>query len=159
MELLNESSHTRLRDATSSEDIDGIVGNVVGAARGIRFEQGDRPSEEFRLLCIGHLVHLKGDRLEPGLTGFCDGNPAISQSAYVDGNEASPETPKAKKGLRRAEYSHLCQLLSDDRLRDKGLSKDNALISPFQALLYDGAHPADDSACHGPALVVEIAHE
>ena len=32
-------------------------------------------------------------------------------------------------------------------------------MRPFEALFEDGAHPADDGAGHGPALVVEVRHD
>ena len=49
-------------------------------------------------------------------------------------------------------------LLSDGRLLDELLAKDDTLVAPFQALFDDGAGLADDGAGHHEALVIEVRH-
>ena len=49
--------------------------------------------------------------------------------------------------------------MTDHWLVDKFLSKNDPLITPFHALLCDGAHPADHCTGHSPPLVVEVAHD
>ena len=40
----------------------------------MRLQQGDGTGEELALLRVGHVVHLVGDLLEPGLGGFGQGD-------------------------------------------------------------------------------------
>lgn len=50
-------------------------------------------------------------------------------------------------------------LLPNDGLIDQALAKDDALVSPLEALLDNGAGHADRGASHAPALVVEVAED
>lgn len=59
---------------------------------------------------------------------------------------------------RLGQRDHLGQFLAHHGLADQRLPKHDALVRPLQAFLDDGAHPPDHAARHGPALVVEVAH-
>jgi hypothetical protein len=74
VEHLDNTTHTAPGDTTASEDIRGVIGNIVGAASGVRFQESDGTGEELALLGVGHVVHLVGDLLEPGLGGFGQGD-------------------------------------------------------------------------------------
>jgi hypothetical protein len=49
-------------------------------------------------------------------------------------------------------------LLSNGRLLDEFLAKDNALVTPFQAFLNNGSRLSDDGTCHHKAFMVKIRH-
>jgi hypothetical protein len=74
VEHLDNTTHTTPGDTTTSEDIRGVIGNIMSAARRVRFQQGDGAGEELALLGVGHVVHLVGDLLEPGLGGLGQGD-------------------------------------------------------------------------------------
>lgn len=52
-----------------------------------------------------------------------------------------------------------CLLLTNYRLINETLAKDDALVRPLQALLNDEALRGEGAAGHDPALVVEVAED
>lgn len=62
--------------------------------------------------------------------------------------------------LRRlGQHDHAGELGANDGLLDERAGEDEALVRPLEAFLGDGAEPADGTAGHGPALVVEVGED
>jgi hypothetical protein len=147
MELLDDLSHTSLSNTTTSEDIASIIGDFMCTASGEGFEQADWSAKILVLVRVGHCVHLMRDLLEPSLSGFCMLDHAC------------------KPGKRLMSVSCVCisseydSLSTNDWLFGEGLSKDDALIAPLQALFRDSSHPLYYRCCHCPTFVVEVAHD
>lgn len=74
MEHLDDLAHARLGDTTTSEDVGGVVSNLLCGVGGIRLEQTDGTTQVGGLFGVGHVAHLVGDRLEPGLVGLAEGD-------------------------------------------------------------------------------------
>lgn len=67
MEHLDDAAHAGLGQAAAAEDLDRLVGDLVGGARDAHLEEADGPAQVLGLLAVGHVAHLVGDGLEPGL--------------------------------------------------------------------------------------------
>ena len=115
----------------------------------MRLEEANGPAQVLRLLRVGHVGHLVGNRLEPGLVGL-DVRYHLGQSVA----KRSAGSMLAHEGG----VSHGYALLPDGRLLDELLAKDNALVAPFQTLFHHGAGHAYHTAAHHEAFVVEVAH-
>lgn len=74
VEVLNVLAHAGLGEAAAAPDLDGLVGDFVGAAGDAHLEQADGAGEVEGLLLVGHVAHLVGDGLEPGLVGLDEGD-------------------------------------------------------------------------------------
>lgn len=74
MEHLDELAHTGLGNSTTTPDLDGLVGDLVGGAGGAHLEQTGGTGEVLGLLAVGHVAHLVGDGFEPGLVSFDEGD-------------------------------------------------------------------------------------
>lgn len=72
--MLNVLAHAGLGQAAAAPDLDGLVGDLVGAAGDAHLEQADGAGEVLGLLLVGHVAHLVGDGLEPGLVGLDEGD-------------------------------------------------------------------------------------
>ena len=74
VEHFDDLAHARLGDTTASEDVGGVVSNLLCGVGGVRLEQTDRTTQVGGLFGVGHVAHLVGDRFEPGLVGFTEGD-------------------------------------------------------------------------------------
>ena len=70
VELLHHAAHSCLCDASSTKDVDGIIGDIVCTPSRVGLQQTNRATQQLRLSRIVHVIHLVGDGLQPGLTGF-----------------------------------------------------------------------------------------
>lgn len=72
--VLNNPPHTRLREPAPSPDLHRLACDLVRGPRAAHLEQPYRPAKVARLLRVGHVAHLVGQRLKPGLVGLaqCD---------------------------------------------------------------------------------------
>lgn len=74
VEHLDDPAHTSLGQSTSSEDVGGVVGDLVCGPSSMRLEETDGSAHVFSLLGITHVAHLVGDGFEPGLVGLGEGD-------------------------------------------------------------------------------------
>lgn len=74
IKVLDITTHTRLRQSTTTPDLHSLVGNLVGHARTAHFQETDGATQVLGLLRVGHVAHLVGDGFEPGLVGFDEGD-------------------------------------------------------------------------------------
>lgn len=74
MELLDELAHAALRKTSSTKNVDGLVCDLVCRSGSVGLEQTNGSTKMFRLLCVRHMCHLVGDRLQPGLIRFDESN-------------------------------------------------------------------------------------
>ena len=56
LELLNEASHTGLGKGTTTEDLNGLVGDLAREAGRLHLEEGNLTSKVLRLLLVGLCV-------------------------------------------------------------------------------------------------------
>lgn len=84
VEHLYDLAHARLGEPAAAEDLDRLVGDLVRRSRDAHLEQADRPAEVLRLLLVGHVAHLVGDGLEPGLVRLGEGD-HLGESVFVWG--------------------------------------------------------------------------
>ena len=61
--VLNNLTHTSLRQATAAKDVDRLVSDLVRGTGGAHFEQGNRTAEMLGLLFVRHVAHLISDAL------------------------------------------------------------------------------------------------
>lgn len=74
VEVLNVLAHAGLGEAAAAPDLDGLVGDLVGDAGDAHLEEADGAGEVQGLLLVGHVAHLVGDCLEPGLVRLDEGD-------------------------------------------------------------------------------------
>lgn len=74
VEHFNDAAHAGLGEAAAAKDLDRLVGDLVGGARGGHFEQADGAAEVARLLLVRHVAHLVRDGLEPRLVRLDEGD-------------------------------------------------------------------------------------
>lgn len=150
MEHLNHLTHTALREATATEDVGRVVGNLLGGTGGVRLEETDGSAEVGGLLGVGHVAHLVGDGLDPGLVGFGEGDHA--------GESGGMLVFICTCGIAREREGGI-SLLADGGLLDELLVKDDTLVAPLQALLDNSHGHAHHGGNHHESLVVEVAHD
>lgn len=120
--LLDQATHSTLRDASAAPDLDRVVRDLATTSREVVLEEGHRTGEGLRLLCVGELgpagwggvksvgswelaeesqpghAHLVGDVLEPSLAGINLGNHLGEPSGVrVKRREVSSENHGTKK--------------------------------------------------------------
>lgn len=62
VKVLNDATHAGLGQTTTTPDLHGLVGDLVGGARARHLEQGDGTAEVLGLFRVGHVVHLVAGR-------------------------------------------------------------------------------------------------
>lgn len=74
VEDLDVLAHSRLRQGTSSPNLDRLVGDFVSGAGRAHLEETNRTSKVLGLLGVRHVAHLEGNGFEPCLVGFDERN-------------------------------------------------------------------------------------
>ncbi|KAL6415374.1 cellular nucleic acid-binding protein [Ilyonectria robusta] len=74
MEHFDELAHAGLGETAATPDLDRLIGNLVSRTGSAHLQQPNRTREVLGLLLVGHVAHLIGNGLEPGLVGFDQSN-------------------------------------------------------------------------------------